>query len=298
VRPHPLFHPIVARLPAKEAYVTSRLMDQRTLEIRNLSGENVLFQGKAESLEDLAASAVDQGVYLGYARLPGLKLPGRELKGARLKEALLSASDFSNADLGEAQLCFADLSDCNLSGLVARGADFSGADLTRANLHAADIMGSNLRGAKLTGANLSKANLGAVDLTGADLTDADFTNCNLHGADLSGALVSETDVRAAGGVIIKDAEAAERKERRERIENFFERPETVIFCQLLFTVIQVLSWGLPGWLRLIVWIGITVFSADRWLRNMNALWLYGAMLQYVLYWLDFIPMFIVSKLFY
>jgi uncharacterized protein YjbI with pentapeptide repeats len=272
-------------------------MDPATFEIRNLSGDNVLFQGVAESLDDLAASAIEQGLYLGYARLPGLNLAGRELRGARLKEALLAKSDFSKADLGEAQLCFADLSGSNLSGVVARGADFSGANLSGADLQAADMMGARLTGANLRGANLARANLGGVDLTGADLTDADLTNCNLHGANFSGAQVSEGDVKSAGGTVIRDAEAEERKERSERIASFFERPEAVILCQLAFTALQFIGWGFPGWARLCVWIGVTAFSADRWARNMNPLWLYGAMLQYVLYWLDFIPMFIVSALF-
>lgn len=270
-------------------------MDIRPLQIRNRSSDDVLFEAEAASIEDLAVSAIEGGAYLGYARLPGLKLPGHELKAARLRESLLADSDFSRADLSEAQLSFADLSGCNLSGLVARGADFSGANLTGANLCAADIMGSNLRGANLMGANLSRANLGNVDLTGADLTDADLTNCNLHGADLSGALMSRTDVRGSGGVIRNPA-AEERRERTLRIDTFLDKTPVVILCQIFFLFVQCVALFSPWWVRLLLWLGATVFSASRWDRNMNNLWLYGAMVQFIFYWLDFIPKLIVLLL--
>ena len=107
------------------------IMTKKLIQIKARCTNNILFEGKYESLKDCICDAVDK-----------------------------------NADLRDANLSDADLRDANLSDADLRDANLSGANLRGANLRGANLRGAYLSDADLRGAYLSDADLRDADLEG------------------------------------------------------------------------------------------------------------------------------------
>jgi len=152
------------------------------LQIKHRWTGAILYEGEAETLGQLVATAVEKKINLGDADLGGANLGGADLGGANLGGAYLGG-----ANLGGANLRGADLRDANLGDADLGGANLGGADLGGANLGGADLGGANLGGADLRGADLRGADLRGANLRGADLRGANLGDANLRGADLRGA---------------------------------------------------------------------------------------------------------------
>ncbi|HEY8191042.1 MAG TPA: pentapeptide repeat-containing protein [Alphaproteobacteria bacterium] len=144
--------------------------------IRNVAGE-VLFEGCFETMKACVEMAVEAGVCLDGAQIPGANLTNASLDGARLRGARLYNANLTGANLSEAQM--------------------DGTDFTNATLLGACLCRSSLRGC-----NFDAASFDGTDITGSDIGGSQFSTPSalllnfIDTADMSGCYFSVSTTRA------------------------------------------------------------------------------------------------------
>ena len=124
------------------------------MEIKNLNGEILFEDKKANNIKEIIELAVKK-----EADLQGADLREADLQGADLRRADLRRADLRRADLREADLRRVDLRRVDLREADLREADLRKADLRRAYLRKADLREADLRRVDLQGAYLQGAYL-------------------------------------------------------------------------------------------------------------------------------------------
>ncbi len=127
-----------------------------------------LYEGEADSLEQLVEEAVKLGVDLSNAQLNKLDFSYKNLEDGNFECAEFRDSKFIEANLKNANLSCAKFGDANLNR----------ADLTNANLTYADLFTASLVNATLINANLRYVGLGHVNLSQANLSQIIGLNDN------------------------------------------------------------------------------------------------------------------------
>ena len=143
---------------------------KKTFQIKNISSDTVLFEGKFASFKLCVEAAVKSGL-----SLTGADLRSVYLRSADLRSANLTGADLRSANLPGADLMNADLMNADLRSVGLRGTKLADADLRGANLRGADLRGADLRGANMRDTDLRGADLRSVDLTVTPAIEGLFT---------------------------------------------------------------------------------------------------------------------------
>ncbi len=136
--------------------------------LRKHTDNNILYEGKFETIRHCLEDAVNQNIPLSYVNLKNQNLSNANIDGAIMPYADLKGSNLTGANLSEATL-----HNCN----------FKNASLYNCCMSHSDLHESNFTGASFGGTLIDFADLGKCSFSTLSCFDLDFVFCkNLEGS--------------------------------------------------------------------------------------------------------------------